>query len=82
MAYLYFNIFPDNGPFLVHSLESMKAKVWQARTSSPLFNTQIYADNLEHLFERMWDQYEKGMEPQHLVDDWDPRGNGLSNGKA
>ena len=48
----------------------MKTKVWKARTSSPLFNTKIYANNLEDLFERMWERHEEGLEPEHLVQPW------------
>merc|ERR1719361_118872 len=52
-------------------LQGMKTKVWRARTSSPLFSTQIYANNLENLFERMWDLHEQDLEPDHLTESWD-----------
>lgn len=52
------------------SLQGMKAKVWKARSTSPLFNTKIYANNLENLFERMWERYEQGLEPDHLIKSW------------
>jgi len=51
-------------------LDGMKTKVWAARTSSPLFNTQIYAHNLEDLFERMWELHEVGQPPQPLTKPW------------
>jgi protein O-GlcNAc transferase len=60
-----------------HYLQAMKTKVWKARTSSPLFNTKIYANNLEQLFESMWDRYEQGLEPDHLVHQSD-----VQNGSA
>lgn len=59
------------------SLQAMKAKVWKARSSSPLFNTKIYASNLERLFDRMWKRYEQGLQPEHLVHAWD-----MPNGSA
>uniref|UniRef100_A0A0B7BKM2 O-GlcNAc transferase C-terminal domain-containing protein n=1 Tax=Arion vulgaris TaxID=1028688 RepID=A0A0B7BKM2_9EUPU len=54
-----------------HYLQAMKAKVWRARSTSPLFNTKIYASVLEQLFEKMWDLYEQGLEADHLVHQWD-----------
>jgi len=58
-------------------LQGMKTKVWQARTSSPLFDTQVYSHNLENLFERMWERYEAGLEVDHLTESWE-----LENGNA
>ncbi|ESP02148.1 hypothetical protein LOTGIDRAFT_111385 [Lottia gigantea] len=48
-------------------LQAMQAKVYLARTMSPLFNTKIYASNLEDLYERMLSRYDKGMEPDHIM---------------
>ncbi|XP_060064319.1 UDP-N-acetylglucosamine--peptide N-acetylglucosaminyltransferase 110 kDa subunit-like isoform X1 [Ylistrum balloti] len=47
-------------------LRGMRAKVWKARLSSPLFNCQHYASNMETLYRKMWQRYEEGLEPDHL----------------
>ncbi|XP_050415397.2 UDP-N-acetylglucosamine--peptide N-acetylglucosaminyltransferase 110 kDa subunit [Patella vulgata] len=52
-------------------LQAMRAKVFVARTMSPLFNTKIYASNLENLFDKMWTSFEKGQSPDHIVGDDD-----------
>lgn len=49
-------------------LKAMRAKVWRARTESPLFNTKIYATELEILFYKMWDRFIGGNKPDHIVD--------------
>jgi len=41
--------------------------VWKARLSSPLFNTRQYAQGLEDTFFKMWERYDKGLEPDHLT---------------
>ncbi|CAE1308336.1 OGT [Acanthosepion pharaonis] len=51
-------------------LKSVRAKVWKARTTSPLFNTKLYASHLEKLYLRMWDRYEHGLSPDHLTEPW------------
>lgn len=48
-------------------LKAMRAKVWQARTDSHLFDVKLYVDNLERLFMRMWKKYENGEEPDHIT---------------
>ncbi|RUS69693.1 hypothetical protein EGW08_022546 [Elysia chlorotica] len=63
-------------------LQGMKTKVWKARSSSPLFSTKIYANNLENLFERMWDRYEHGLEPDHLIKPWKTGEGALTNGTS
>ena len=37
--------------------------------TSPLFDTKLYARDLEKLFRRMWDRYEQGLPPDHLIND-------------
>ncbi|XP_041359441.1 UDP-N-acetylglucosamine--peptide N-acetylglucosaminyltransferase 110 kDa subunit-like [Gigantopelta aegis] len=49
-------------------LKAMTAKVWHARKSSPLFNTKIYATNLENLYQRMWHAYEKELPVVHSLE--------------
>ncbi|XP_036359851.1 UDP-N-acetylglucosamine--peptide N-acetylglucosaminyltransferase 110 kDa subunit isoform X2 [Octopus sinensis] len=51
-------------------LKSVRATVWKARTSSPLFNTKLYASHLEKLYTRMWEKYERNQSPAHLVEPW------------
>ncbi|XP_046372037.1 UDP-N-acetylglucosamine--peptide N-acetylglucosaminyltransferase 110 kDa subunit-like isoform X1 [Haliotis rufescens] len=51
-------------------LNAMKAKVWTARQSSPLFNAKTYSRNLEKLYERMWTRYENNLPPDHIVSPW------------
>jgi protein O-GlcNAc transferase len=48
-------------------LKALKAKIRQARTTSPLFNVKKYTKDLEDLFFKMWDQYASGQEPDHIV---------------
>lgn len=48
-------------------LKAIRAKVWQARTDSHLFDVKLYVNNLEGLFIRMWKRYELGEEPDHIT---------------
>lgn len=50
-------------------LKAMRAKVWQARTNSHLFDVKFYVNNLENLFMRMWKKYESGEEPDHITNE-------------
>jgi len=50
-------------------LKAMRAKVWQARTNSHLFDVKFYVNNLENLFMRMWKRYENGEEPDHITNE-------------
>ncbi|XP_055839671.1 UDP-N-acetylglucosamine--peptide N-acetylglucosaminyltransferase 110 kDa subunit isoform X3 [Episyrphus balteatus] len=47
-------------------LKTMRAKVWEARVESPLFDCSQYAKGLEMLFSRMWDRFSIGEEPDHI----------------
>nr|CAB3264558.1 UDP-N-acetylglucosamine--peptide N-acetylglucosaminyltransferase 110 kDa subunit [Phallusia mammillata] len=49
-------------------LKSMRAKVWHKRTSSPLFNIKRYATDLEDLLFKMWERYEVGESPEHIIE--------------
>lgn len=48
-------------------LKAIRAKVWQARTDSHLFDVKHYVQDLENLFSKMWRRYEDGREPDHIV---------------
>ncbi|KAJ8297437.1 hypothetical protein KUTeg_023968 [Tegillarca granosa] len=48
-------------------LRGMRAKVWKARTSSPLFNSKHYARSMEILYRKMWDLYENGKGADHVT---------------
>ena len=53
--------------FLNCRLISLKARIQAARTTAPLFDTQLYTKNLESLFLAMWDRHEKGLSPDHIT---------------
>lgn len=48
-------------------LKAIRAKVWQARTDSHLFDVKLYVNNLEGLFIRMWKKFENGEQPDHIT---------------
>ena len=48
-------------------LANLRSRVLEARMVAPLFDTQLYARDLEKLFRRMWDRYEQGLPPDHLL---------------
>lgn len=45
----------------------MRAKVWTARTESPLFDCKQYAQGMEMLYKKMWERYAQGRKPDHLA---------------
>ncbi|KAK2186976.1 hypothetical protein NP493_183g04027 [Ridgeia piscesae] len=47
-------------------LKKMRAKVWKARMTSGLFNTKMYAQDLERLYRAMWERYEAGLSVDHI----------------
>nr|AAX25814.1 unknown [Schistosoma japonicum] len=51
--------------------QAMRAKVWKARESSPLFSCRSYTADIEALYFRMWQQYEAGS-IDHIVE-WPPK---------
>lgn len=48
-------------------LKSIRAKVWQGRADSHLFDVKLYVNNLEGLFIRMWRKVERDEEPDHIT---------------
>jgi protein O-GlcNAc transferase len=48
-------------------LKSLKSRVQDARLTSPLFDTKKYTQDLEELFFKTWERYEKGLPPDHIV---------------
>jgi len=49
-------------------MRQVRAKVWQLRTESDLFNVQTYTSNLERVYRKVWEKYEKGEEVSHLTE--------------
>ncbi|KAK6629474.1 hypothetical protein RUM43_003291 [Polyplax serrata] len=47
-------------------LKAMRAKVWAARTESPLFDCKKYAEGMEELYQKMWERYARGEKPDHI----------------
>jgi len=45
----------------------IRARVWQGRVDSPLFNTKLYAHDLEDLFFKMFDKFRKGEKLTHIT---------------
>lgn len=50
-----------------YSLKGMRAKVWVARSDSPLFDCRQYAQGMEMLYERMWERHVQGLKPDHIA---------------
>ncbi|XP_015522340.1 UDP-N-acetylglucosamine--peptide N-acetylglucosaminyltransferase 110 kDa subunit isoform X2 [Neodiprion pinetum] len=48
-------------------LKGIRAKVWKARSESPLFNCKMYAHGMEMLYHRMWERYALGEKPDHVA---------------
>ena len=53
---------------LFFSLAKMRAKVWRARTSTSLFNTQIYAQGMEKVYRKIWAGYSAGQPFDHITE--------------
>lgn len=49
------------------SLKAIRAKVWEARSESPLFNCKFYALGMEMLYKKMWERYARGEKPDHVL---------------
>ncbi|KAL0830698.1 hypothetical protein ABMA28_002832 [Loxostege sticticalis] len=47
-------------------LKAIRAKVWSARSESPLFDCKAYASGLELLYARMWARHARGERPDHI----------------
>ncbi|XP_012279364.1 UDP-N-acetylglucosamine--peptide N-acetylglucosaminyltransferase 110 kDa subunit isoform X2 [Orussus abietinus] len=48
-------------------LKATRAKVWKARSDSPLFNCKMYAMGMEMLYQKMWERYARGEKPDHVA---------------
>ncbi|XP_029043936.1 UDP-N-acetylglucosamine--peptide N-acetylglucosaminyltransferase 110 kDa subunit isoform X1 [Osmia bicornis bicornis] len=48
-------------------LKATRAKVWKARSESPLFNCKLYALGMEMLYKKMWERYSRGEKPDHVA---------------
>jgi len=53
--------------FSFSSLKAVRAKVWQARSESPLFDCKKYVEGMEDLFVKMWDKFSRGEKPDHIL---------------
>ncbi|XP_052793674.1 UDP-N-acetylglucosamine--peptide N-acetylglucosaminyltransferase 110 kDa subunit-like [Mya arenaria] len=51
-----------------HYLRAIRAKVWKARMTSPLFNCKTYVGNMERLFWKMWKLYSTGHPTDHITE--------------
>jgi protein O-GlcNAc transferase len=49
-------------------LKSTRAKVWQLKKVSTLFDAANYAADLERLYRLMWKKYEEEGEPSHITE--------------
>ncbi|CAG2061914.1 unnamed protein product [Timema podura] len=49
-------------------LKSIRVKVWRARSDSPLFDCQQYAQGMEKLYKRMWEKHAHGDKPDHITE--------------
>lgn len=47
-------------------LKAIRAKVWKARSESPLFNCKFYAKGMEMLYTKMWERYGRGEPADHV----------------
>ena len=54
--------------FFIYRLKSLKTRVQDARMTAPLFDTKKYTQDLEELYFKVWDRYEKGLPPDHIID--------------
>ncbi|XP_053971176.1 UDP-N-acetylglucosamine--peptide N-acetylglucosaminyltransferase 110 kDa subunit isoform X1 [Hylaeus volcanicus] len=48
-------------------LKAIRAKVWKARSESPLFSCKLYALGMEMLYRKMWERYARGEKPDHVA---------------
>lgn len=54
--------------FIFFSLKGIRAKVWQGRMDSTLFDAANYAADLERLYKKMWERFETGQGPDHITE--------------
>ncbi|KAG7211535.1 hypothetical protein KM043_010796 [Ampulex compressa] len=48
-------------------LKATRAKVWKARSDSPLFSCELYAMGMEMLYKKMWERFARGEKPDHVA---------------
>jgi protein O-GlcNAc transferase len=48
-------------------LRGVRAKVWNGRLTSSLFDVKIYARDIENLFFKMFDKFKRGDKPGHIT---------------
>lgn len=48
-------------------MKAIRAKVWKARSESPLFCCKMYALGMEMLYKKMWERYGRGEKPDHVA---------------
>ena len=48
-------------------LSAIKAKLEANRLTTPLFDTERYAQHLESAYQAMWDRYQAELPPDHIV---------------
>ena len=48
-------------------LTALKARVQDARMKAPLFDTKGYTHDLENLYSKMWERYEKRLPVDHIL---------------
>lgn len=48
-------------------LRGSRAKVWQNRDTSPLFNVQMYVVDMEKVFAKIWERWARGEKPDHIL---------------
>ena len=50
------------------SLRRTRAKVWERRMSSSLFNVKKYVSGLEDVCHKMYERHARGEEPDHVTE--------------
>ena len=63
IQFIHSNLFLSH----THRLSALKSRICDARMTAPLFDTQRYTRDLEVLFYKMWDIFEKGLPPDHIL---------------
>jgi predicted O-linked N-acetylglucosamine transferase (SPINDLY family) len=47
-------------------LQQVKEKLWRNRLSTPLFDTRLFAKNIEAAYAEMYRRYQEGLPPDHI----------------
>jgi len=48
-------------------LQDIKVRLEQNRLTAPLFNTDLYTRNLEAAYTAMYERYQSGLQPDHII---------------